>query len=115
MTVVPLRPRRGQGTDPPPRRPRGTVSLSDAEAMRLRAALRNLKSLYGTWGCLAEVMGVNASTLQNFISNSTRGASPGMAVAAARAAGTTVDALLGGPKVAGPCPYCGAAWEVRSS
>ena len=114
MTVVHLRPPKGQGIDPPAARRRGTISLTDAEAMRLRAALRNLKGLYGSWACLAEVMGVNASTLQNFISSSTKGASPGMAVAAARAAGTTVDALLGGPKVAGSCPHCGATWEVRS-
>jgi hypothetical protein len=115
MSVVHLRPPKGQGIDPPAARPRSTVSLTDAEAMRLRAALRNLKSLYGTWTCLADVMGVSPRTLQNFISSTRRGASPGMAVAAARAAGTTVDALLGGPKVAGSCPHCGAAWEVRSS
>ena len=40
--------------------------------------------------------------------------SPGMALAASRAAGTTVNALLDGPKMAGKCPHCGAAWAVSS-
>ncbi|EYF06017.1 Hypothetical protein CAP_2477 [Chondromyces apiculatus DSM 436] len=78
--------------------------------MRLRAALRNLRALYGSYGALAEVMGVSPSSLANIVSG--RPASPGMAVRAARAAGTTVEALLGDLKVAASCPHCGAAWEV---
>ncbi|EYF02033.1 transcriptional regulator [Chondromyces apiculatus] len=80
--------------------------------MRLRAALRNLRALYGSWDCLAEVMGVSPGTLASIVSG--KDSSPGMAVRAARAAGTTVEALLGDLKVAASCPHCGAAWEVRS-
>ncbi|EYF05802.1 transcriptional regulator [Chondromyces apiculatus] len=80
--------------------------------MRLRAALRNLRALYGSWNCLAEVMGVNPRSLTTIVSG--KPTSPGMAVRAARAAGTTVEALLGDLKVAASCPHCGTAWEVRS-
>ncbi|EYF07261.1 Hypothetical protein CAP_0740 [Chondromyces apiculatus DSM 436] len=37
-----------------------------------------------------------------------------MALRAAKAAGTTLEALMGGPKLASTCAHCGAAWEVRS-
>ena len=114
MTVIPLRPRRGQGTDPPKTRPRGTLSLTDVETMRLRAALKNLRGLFGSWGCLAEAMGVNETTVTLFVSDRRLGGSPGMALAASRAAGVSVEALLGDLKVAASCPHCGAAWEVRS-
>lgn len=111
MTVIPLRPHGGQGTDPPavqsPRR------LTDTEAMRLRAALRNLRALYGSWACLAAAMGVKVKTLTTFVSSTSRGASPGIALAAARAAGTTVDALLGAPRAVSTCPHCGASWQVK--
>jgi hypothetical protein len=104
MTVIPLRPRGGQGTALPAAR-RSSVILTDTEQMRLRAALRNLRALYGTWACLAEVMGVSAKTLANIVSG--RRSSPGMAVRAARAAGSTVDRILGAPCSADRCPRCG--------
>lgn len=107
MTVVPIRPAKGKASAPPAARPRATVSLTDAEAMRLRAALRNMRGLFGTWTCLADAMGVRLTTLQNFLYNDRKGASPGLALAAARAAGTTVDALVGTPRDAGRCPHYG--------
>lgn len=107
MTVIPLRPAKGQGTAPPTVRPRATVSLTDAEALRLRAALRSMRGLFGTWACLADAMGVKLKTLQAFLYSDRQGASPGLALAAARAAGTTVDALVGAPRDAGRCPHCG--------
>lgn len=106
MSVVRLRPAKGQGSDPPEVRPRSTVSLTDAEAMRLRAALRNLRGIYGNWKLLAEAMGVPHKSLVSFVCGSRNG-SPGLALAAARAAATTVEALLGGPRPAGHCPHCG--------
>ncbi|AKT39555.1 hypothetical protein [Chondromyces crocatus] len=111
MNVVRLRPHQGKGTGlPGPRR--SSIQLTDTEQMRLRAALRNLRALYGSWDCLAEVMGVRPGTLATIVSG--KPTSPGMAVRAARAAGTTVEAILGDLKVAASCPHCGAAWEVRS-
>jgi hypothetical protein len=104
MTVIPLRPRAGQGTALPAAR-RASIILTDTEQMRLRAALRNLRALYGSWECLAEVMGVNPKTLANVASG--RRSSPRMAVRAARAAGSTVDRILGGIAVADRCPSCG--------
>ena len=82
--------------------------------MRLRAALRNLRGLSGSWGCLAEAMEVKAKTLTLFIHSPRRGGSPGMALAAARAASVSVESLLGEPRVVGSCQRCGAAWAVRS-
>ncbi|AUX31310.1 MULTISPECIES: transcriptional regulator [Sorangium] len=75
--------------------------------MRLRAAVRSLRSLYGTWACLAEVMGVSAGTLQQLASGN--GGSHAMALRAAKAAGVSLDQILGRPVVAGRCPTCGRA------
>ncbi|XXT25055.1 transcriptional regulator [Sorangium sp. So ce429] len=88
------------------RRPRSpALRLTEAERMRLRAALRNLRALYGTWACLAEVMGVSAGTLQQLASGN--GGSHAMALRAAKAAGTTLDRILGRPAAADHCPACG--------
>jgi hypothetical protein len=97
-----------QGEDAPARqrRPRSpSLRLTDVERMRLRAALRNLRALYGTWACLAEVMGVSAGTVQQIASGN--GGSHAMALRAAKAAGVTLDQVLGRPAVAGRCPTCG--------
>lgn len=96
----------------PIRPPKGSRSkalrLTDVEAMRLRAALRNLRALYGTWTCLAEVMGVKPVSLQNIAAGRAH-PSPAMAVVAARAAGSTIDTMLRAPGDASVCPTCGAA------
>jgi hypothetical protein len=42
-----------------------------------------------------------------------RPASGGVALRAAQAEGTTVEALLGAPNVAVECPHCGTAREVK--
>ena len=96
----------GQGGDPPKVRKPRTRSLTDGEAMRLGAALRHLRGLYGTWKCLGEVMGMHPSTLQDIAGG---GCHPGANVArrAAKAAGKSLDALIGGLKSADVCPTCG--------
>lgn len=105
LRVVPA-PTGSQGGDPPVRRVRPIPSLTDVERMRLRAALRNLRALYGSWSCLAEVMGVHEDSLCNIVGGrQTPGAD--MARRAAKAAGTTLDMLLTGPTGAGKCPLCG--------
>ena len=105
MSVIQLRPRGGQGIVLPAAR-RASIILTDTEQMRLRAALRNLRALYGSYACLAEVMGVSPKSLANVASG--RRSSPGMAVRAAKAAGVTVERLLGAPVSADRCAHCGA-------
>ncbi|WP_437978874.1 transcriptional regulator [Sorangium sp. So ce295] len=80
--------------------------MTDAEAMRLRAALRHMRGLFGSWPCLAAAMGVPKTTLTNFVYGATR-STHGLALKAARAAGTTVERLLGRPVAADRCPTCG--------
>ncbi|WP_437816565.1 transcriptional regulator [Sorangium sp. So ce1078] len=75
--------------------------------MRLRAALRNLRGLFGSWSCLAEVMGVPKTTITNFVYGSHPSTTHGLAAKAARAAGVPVDRLLGRPVAADRCPACG--------
>ncbi|WP_437839277.1 transcriptional regulator [Sorangium sp. So ce1153] len=93
------------------RRPRSTA-LTDAEAMRLRAALKNIKGLFGSWDCLAEVMGVPKTTITNFVYGSHPSTTHGLALRAAKAAGTTVEQLLGGLAAADRCPHCGTTLEA---
>ena len=102
LRLVPAR--EGQQGGDPPKPPRR--SLSDGEAMRLAAALRHLKSLYGGWPVLAAVMGVNPSTLTR-INNGKKRPGADMARKAALAAGKPLDALLGGLASADRCPHCG--------
>jgi hypothetical protein len=85
------------------------LRLTDTEALRLRAALKNLKALptNGTWPKLAAAMGLKPELLHDIIGGR-RHPSPAVALAAARAAGATVDAMLGAPSDASTCPHCGA-------
>jgi hypothetical protein len=106
MRKVPTAPDAGQATRPSSVRSRAS-QLTDAEAMRLRAALRSLKGLYGSWPCLAEVMGLSQYTLRNIANGSKRG-SAATARKAAHAAGVTIDRLLGGLAPADRCPTCGS-------
>jgi hypothetical protein len=108
LTVVrsPSGEQEGEGAPARQRRPRSPVlRLTDTERMRLRAALRNLRALYGSWSCLAEAMAVSAGTIQQIASGN--GGSHAMALRAAKAAGVTLDQILGRPAVAGKCPHCG--------
>jgi hypothetical protein len=100
-------PDSGQGGRVPTRRRLCvTRSLSDIERKRLRAALKNLRAAYGTWACLAEVMGMPTRSIRAIASGQFAG-SPGTAMRAARAAGTTIERLLGRPVAADRCPHCG--------
>ena len=113
LTLV--RPRRGgQGTDPPA--PKGRRSpalrLTDTEAMHLRAALRGLRALHGTWTKLAEAMGLSPRLLWNIIGGR-RHPSPAIALLASRVARTTIERVLSaGPVAADRCPHCGATKAV---
>ncbi|AGP37703.1 hypothetical protein SCE1572_26430 [Sorangium cellulosum So0157-2] len=81
--------------------------MTEVEAMRLRAALRNLRGLFGSWPCLAAAMGVPKTTITNFVYGSHPNTTHGLAAKAARAAGVPVDRLLGAPTAADRCTHCG--------
>jgi hypothetical protein len=95
----------GQGPRTPKgRRRRDMHSLTRDERRHLRAALENLHRAYGTWACLAEVMGVSTNTLTGNYEGS-----PGLALRAARAGGMSVEAVLSGVlSAAGRCETCGS-------
>ncbi|WP_437746255.1 transcriptional regulator [Sorangium sp. So ce1504] len=108
--VLPLPPG-GQGGGAPKRRRRAapSISLTPTQRMRLRAALRHLRAAYGSWPCLAAVMGVSVNCIEG-IANGRDNGSITTAQRAARAAGVSVEQLLGGLVVADTdrCPACGA-------
>ncbi len=112
MKVVPIRRRGGQGGDPPSARPRATRTVSGEEALRLRAALRSLRSMAGSTRCLAEILGLSEKHLQHIIGG--KPASYGVAVRAARLAGVPVEQLLGGLTSVQRCPHCGGTWQVST-
>jgi hypothetical protein len=86
------------------------LRLTDEEARHLRATIRNVARMYGSLSCLAEVLGVHPGVLTH-----RRRPSPGLALAVARAAGMTFDAVVGGKlTAAGRCPTCGTAAGAAS-
>src|SRR4051812_25864134 len=102
-------PSGGNGTDPPKRR-KGTRSaalmLTREEAQHFRASLRNLARAYGTWGCLAQVIGVPVETLHQAMKPRRR-PSGVLVIRAAKAGGTTVEAVLTGQlTMTGRCKAC---------
>jgi hypothetical protein len=97
----------GQPTDPPARR-RGhkapALFIADEEARHLRATIKNTGRAYGSVACLAAAIGVKPGVL-----SSKRRPSAALALAVARAAGMTVEAVLGGKlSAAGRCAACGS-------
>ncbi len=104
----------GQGTRPSKGRRRpDCLSLTPDETRHLRAALVNLRRAYGSWSCLAEVMGVSVATLTGARYNPV---SPGLALRAARAAGMHLETLLSGAlSAAGRCTACGSRVGDRSA
>jgi hypothetical protein len=96
------------GQDPRPRPQQSRPRLTEAEGTRLRVVIKNLHRAYGTWKCLAEVMGLVPKALQAIAAGRFRG-SYATAVFAARAAGLPVEEVLsGGIALAKNCPLCGA-------
>ncbi|WP_437497476.1 helix-turn-helix transcriptional regulator [Sorangium sp. So ce1099] len=105
MQLYLIPPDGGQGGHAPVRR-RQRLTLTPTQSKRLRAALRNLRAAYGTWDCLADVMGVSRSTLRNIVKGHD-GGSLAMAMRASKAAGMPVEQILGGLVAADRCPTCG--------
>ncbi len=82
-------------------------SLSDDERQRLRAVLKNLRHLLGTWNRVSEATGVSVNTLCG-ISKGRDFGSMNVAVRAARAANIPVEHLLDGTlSSADRCRHCG--------
>ncbi|MGK3995968.1 transcriptional regulator [Sorangium sp. So ce1024] len=104
MQLYLIPPDGGQGGRAPARRQ--CLTLTPTQSSRLRATLRNLRAAYGTWDCLAGVMGVARSTLRNIVKGHD-GGSFAMAMRAAKAAGIPMEQLLGGLVAADRCPTCG--------
>ena len=69
---------------------------------------RNLRSLYGSWACLADAMGVRRGSLEN-VAHGVKPVSGGMALRAGKAAGKPLERLIGEPVSADRCPHCGAS------
>lgn len=84
------------------------TNFPPAQAARIRALLRNLRTAYGSWECLAAVTGYAKTSLSSAATKPER-ASYSFVVQLARAAGMTVEEVLS-PRLApvvGCCPTCG--------
>ncbi len=115
-TVVSLHRRGGQ--EPPRQRPpKGRTSrallLTPEEKRNLYTSLQNLRRTFGSWRRLSEAMGgVSLFALQKAAVHG----SPALALAAARAGRTTVEAILSGAITdAGRCPSCGSTLTQRAA
>jgi hypothetical protein len=98
-----------EGQDPPKRR-KGSrapaLSLTPDETRHLRAALKNTAAAYGGFPCLASVMGLHVETLYKVARRRPCGT---FAIRLAKAAGMSVEAVLGGTlNAAGRCNACGS-------
>ena len=82
-------------------------SLSESERQRLRAVLKNLRHLHGSWRRVADVTGVSVHTLYGVVKSTDFG-SMTLAVRVARAAQMPVEHLLDGTLwSATECRHCG--------
>jgi hypothetical protein len=90
-----------------PKKRKKKPSLTEAERQRLRAVLKNLRHLHGSWNRVAEITGVNVNTIYG-IAKSMDFGSMSVAVRVARAAKMPVEHLLDGTLwSANHCRYCG--------
>ncbi len=102
-------PNVGKDTRPSKGRRSRSYALTMEETRHVRAALHNLRRAYGSWACLAEVLGISANSLTLVMFGTKRRPSPGLALCAARAAGMSVEAMLSGTlNAAGRCQACGS-------
>ncbi|CAN97897.1 hypothetical protein predicted by Glimmer/Critica [Sorangium cellulosum So ce56] len=108
MQLYLIPPDGGQGEGAPKRRRRvsACLSLTPTQRKRLRAALRHLRAAYGSWSCLADVMDMSVIAVES-IANGRANGSPATALRAAKAAGVSVDQLLGELASVQRCPTCG--------
>lgn len=109
LRVVPA-PSEGQAPAPSKRRRwarADSLCLTTDEHRHLGATLRNLRWAYGSWGCLAKVIGCPVQTVRHAATRSGKGSAI-LAVRAAKAGGVSVESVLSGVLgVAGKCSTCG--------
>ena len=100
----------GQGTRPPRRRgPSPSLSLTPEEVRHLRAAIKNTARALGGMPVLAEVTGLAPKSLAQAAYNKRERPSAALALLVARAAGMSVEAVIGGQlTAAGRCQACGS-------
>src|SRR5262245_26646317 len=96
---APPKPVRRKGSRPPP------LWTAD-ECARLRAALRNARTRFGSWQKLADAMGVTRETIQAK-GTGRKPLTAEIAVRLAKAVRVPLDALLRPPTDTSICPYCG--------
>ena len=119
MSDIPRPPRKGQDpparhlrlvqdTPRPERRPyhQRPPVFTEAETLRLRAAIRTARALFGTWGCAGAAMYVISRTLRD-AATGRKPVTAEVAVRLARALGKPLDALLRPLAAAGTCATCG--------
>jgi hypothetical protein len=84
------------------------LDLTREEQVRVRAALRFLRTRFGGWIPLAETLRFQPRTLTNIVKGRT--VTPLLAFRLSRFVNVSLDDLLAGrfPAV-GACPYCGHA------
>jgi hypothetical protein len=84
------------------------LSLTAEETRHFRVSLRNLARAYGSWRCLAEVIGVPVGSLLQAVKPRRR-PSGVLVLRAAQAAGMHVETMLSGTlSAAGRCQGCGS-------
>lgn len=108
LRIVHPRPS-GQATDPPKRRGYSPpMTLTPDEVRHVRAALHNLRRAFGGWSCLSAATDIPVGTLVGAATKRAYRASGTLAIRVAKAAGTSVEAVLTGAlNAAGRCPTCG--------
>lgn len=95
-------PRTRSGT----RAPYQNDTFTAKEQARLRAALKNARTLFGTWRCLADAMRVPIGAIELALRGRNR-VSAALAIRLARTLGAPLESLCAAPRPAGKCPTCG--------
>lgn len=83
-----------------------STRLTPQERANARAVMKRLRPMHGTWARYAIVLGVSYETLK---AAKTKRRGPGIALVlrVARAAGLSVEDIIGGRVEPSPCPWCG--------
>jgi len=107
MTLLLVPPSGGQGPSTPKGRHSPALYLSDAEALRVRNVIRGMRSHLGSLARVADATGLRPDMIKS-VSGGRYPASPGVALAVARALRIPVERVLSGKlEAAGKCPTCG--------
>jgi len=107
--LVLVHPRDGQDPTRTRVRPSAALFPTAEESRHIKAALRGLHALHGTWERVAAAMGVTKKAVEATVAPRGRG-SYALAVLAAKVAKKPVEHILSGTMTdAARCPSCGGA------